>query len=114
LHELFAHHHLARGLDRALWQSDTSLVAGGAVIALLFAAATNLFSYWNSDKLVLSMHGAQEVDFGLEQADSCGATNGRYSITSSARFEELSRLKLVRAAYHSKSCEYRHWRCGRL
>jgi heat shock protein HtpX len=34
----------------------------GAVIALLFAAATNLFSYWNSDKLVLSMHQAQEVD----------------------------------------------------
>ena len=22
----------------------------------------NLFSYWNSDKMVLSMHGAQEVD----------------------------------------------------
>jgi heat shock protein HtpX len=35
---------------------------GGAVIALLIAAATNLFSYWNADKLVLSMHGAQEVD----------------------------------------------------
>jgi heat shock protein HtpX len=35
---------------------------GGAVIALLVAAGTNLFSYWNSDKLVLSMHQAQEVD----------------------------------------------------
>ena len=35
---------------------------GGAVIALLIAAATNLFSYWNADKLVLSMHDAQEVD----------------------------------------------------
>jgi heat shock protein HtpX len=35
---------------------------GGALIALLIAAATNLFSYWNADKLVLSMHGAQEVD----------------------------------------------------
>src|SRR5215510_3741835 len=23
---------------------------------------TNLLSYWNADKLVLSMHGAQEVD----------------------------------------------------
>jgi len=32
------------------------------VIALLIAAATNLFSYWNADKLVLSMHDAQEVD----------------------------------------------------
>jgi hypothetical protein len=27
---------------------------------------------------------------------------------------DLSRLKLVRAEYHSKPCEYRHWRCGRL
>jgi heat shock protein HtpX len=36
--------------------------AGGALIALIIAAATNLFSYWNADKLVLSMHDAQEVD----------------------------------------------------
>jgi heat shock protein HtpX len=36
--------------------------ANGAVIALLVAAGMNVFSYWNSDKLVLSMHGAQEVD----------------------------------------------------
>ena len=35
---------------------------GGAMIALVVAAGINLFSYWNSDKLVLSMHGAQEVD----------------------------------------------------
>jgi heat shock protein HtpX len=28
----------------------------------MVAAAMNLFSYWNADKLVLSMHGAQEVD----------------------------------------------------
>jgi heat shock protein HtpX len=34
----------------------------GALIALVIAGAINLFSYWNSDKLVLSMHGAQEVD----------------------------------------------------
>ena len=34
----------------------------GALIALIIAAGTNLFSYWNSDKIVLSMHGAQEVD----------------------------------------------------
>ena len=40
------------------------LIGGGAgaVIALVIAAATNLFSYWNSDKLVLSMRQAQEVD----------------------------------------------------
>ena len=35
---------------------------GGAIIALLVAAAMNLVTYWNADKLVLSMHGAQEVD----------------------------------------------------
>ena len=34
--------------------------AGGAVIALIIAAATNLFSYWNADKLVLSMHNAHK------------------------------------------------------
>jgi heat shock protein HtpX len=34
----------------------------GALIALVVAAATNLISYWNSDKLVLSMHDAQQVD----------------------------------------------------
>ena len=40
------------------------LIGGGsgAMIALIIAAGTNLFSYWNADKLVLSMHGAQEVD----------------------------------------------------
>src|SRR3954467_14050951 len=36
--------------------------AGGAVIALVIAAATNLFAYWNSDRMVLSMYGAHEVD----------------------------------------------------
>src|SRR5215470_1676775 len=36
--------------------------ASGAVIALLVAAVMNLASYWNADRLVLSMHGAHEVD----------------------------------------------------
>ncbi len=36
--------------------------SGGAVIALLVAAGMNFFAYWNADKLVLSMHGAHEVD----------------------------------------------------
>src|SRR6478672_3223310 len=36
--------------------------ASGALIALLIAAATNLFTYWNSDRMVLSMYGAHEVD----------------------------------------------------
>lgn len=34
----------------------------GALIALVIAAATNLFAYWNSDRMVLSTYGAQEVD----------------------------------------------------
>ncbi len=33
----------------------------GMVIALVFAGAMNFFSYWFSDRIVLSMYGAQEV-----------------------------------------------------
>ena len=36
--------------------------AGGMLIALGIAVATNLFSYWNSDKLALAAHNAEEVD----------------------------------------------------
>jgi heat shock protein HtpX len=36
--------------------------ANGAMIALLLAAGMNLFAYWNSDQMVLGMHGATEVD----------------------------------------------------
>ncbi|KQS71993.1 peptidase [Rhizobium sp. Leaf371] len=35
---------------------------GGMMIALLIAIAVNFFSYWNSDRLVLRMYDAQEVD----------------------------------------------------
>ena len=35
---------------------------GGALIALVVAAGMNLFAYWNSDRMVLSMYGAHEVD----------------------------------------------------
>jgi heat shock protein HtpX len=35
---------------------------GGMIIALVVALGMNFFAYWNSDKLVLRMHGAQEVD----------------------------------------------------
>ncbi len=34
----------------------------GMVLALGFALATNLFAYWNSDRLALAAHHAQEVD----------------------------------------------------
>jgi heat shock protein HtpX len=48
----------------ALFMGVGFLLGGwsGAVIALIIAAAMNVFTYWNSDRLVLSMHGAQEVD----------------------------------------------------
>ncbi|MET0968823.1 MAG: zinc metalloprotease HtpX [Tardiphaga sp.] len=36
--------------------------ASGAMLALVVAAGMNLFTYWNSDRMVLSMHGAQPVD----------------------------------------------------
>ncbi len=41
-----------------------SLIGGvpGMLIAFLFAAATNLWAYWNSDKALLSMYGARPVD----------------------------------------------------
>jgi heat shock protein HtpX len=48
----------------ALFMGVGYLIGGesGALIALLFAAGMNLISYWNADKLVLSMYGAQEVN----------------------------------------------------
>ncbi|MBW8638380.1 zinc metalloprotease HtpX [Hoeflea sp. WL0058] len=36
--------------------------SGGMMIALVIAAAMNMFSYWNADKMVLRMHHAVEVD----------------------------------------------------
>lgn len=34
----------------------------GMVVAFLFALGMNAFAYWNSDKMVLAMTGAQQVD----------------------------------------------------
>ena len=34
---------------------------GGMMIALLVAVAINVFAYWNSDSIVLRMHGAREI-----------------------------------------------------
>ena len=36
--------------------------ASGALLALLLAAGLNFLAYWNADNLVLTMHGAREVD----------------------------------------------------
>lgn len=48
----------------ALFMGLGALIGGGAgaLIALAVAAAMNLFTWWNSDKMVLRMHGAQEVN----------------------------------------------------
>ena len=48
----------------ALFMGVGYLIGGesGALIALVAAAAMNFFAYWNSDRMVLSMHGAQEID----------------------------------------------------
>jgi heat shock protein HtpX len=50
----------------ALFMGVGYLIGGGtgAIIALLIAGATNLFAYWNSDRMVLSTYDAKEVDRG--------------------------------------------------
>ena len=44
---------------------------GGAIIALALAAGMNLFTFWNADRILLSMHGAHEVD-----SSACPVLNG--------------------------------------
>jgi len=44
-----------------LFLGETLGGAQGLVLGFLFAALTNLVSYWFSDKIVLRMYGAQEV-----------------------------------------------------
>jgi heat shock protein HtpX len=48
----------------ALFMGVGYMIGGqsGALIALVVAAGMNFVAYWNADSLVLSMHGAQEVD----------------------------------------------------
>jgi heat shock protein HtpX len=52
----------------ALFLAVGYLVGGpaGMAIAFLFAAGTNLFAYWNSDKVLLSMYGARPAEPGSE------------------------------------------------
>lgn len=48
----------------ALFMAVGYWVAGpnGMIIALIIAAAMNLFTYWNADRIVLSLYDAREVD----------------------------------------------------
>lgn len=50
----------------ALFMGIGFMIGGqsGMVIALVIAGGMNIFSYWNSDRMVLTMHHAQEVDEG--------------------------------------------------
>lgn len=38
--------------------------AGGAMIALVIAAAMNVYTWWNSDRMILRMHNAQPLEPG--------------------------------------------------
>ena len=64
----------------ALFMGIGYLIGGqtGMVIAFLVAAAMNLFAYWNSDRVVLSMYGAREVD---ERAHELGHVKHRDTLT---------------------------------
>lgn len=48
----------------ALFMAIGAMLGGqtGMMLALVFAAGMNFFSYWFSDKMVLKMYNAQEVD----------------------------------------------------
>jgi heat shock protein HtpX len=48
----------------ALFMAVGYLIGGqsGMLVAFFVALAMNVFSYWNSDKIVLRMHNAQQVD----------------------------------------------------
>jgi heat shock protein HtpX len=48
----------------ALFLVVGALIGGqtGMLMALAFAAATNLFAYWNSDRMALAANGAQEIE----------------------------------------------------
>jgi heat shock protein HtpX len=48
----------------ALFMAVGYLIAGpgGVLVAFFIAAAMNLLTYWNADRAVLAMQGAQEVD----------------------------------------------------
>ena len=62
----------------ALFMAVGYLLGGpeGMVIAFIVAVGMNVFSYWRSDKLVLSMYRAQEVDdrTRLNSSGSCASS----------------------------------------
>jgi len=69
----------------ALFMGVGYLIGGsnGAIIALLIAGATNIFAYWNSDRMVMSTYGAHEVDrdSAPELVELVGELAGRAGLT---------------------------------
>ncbi len=57
--------------------------AGGMLFALVLAAGMNLFTWWNSDKMVLRLHNARPVSFG----DHTGLSQ-MVGVKNSNRFRE--------------------------
>ena len=58
--------------------------ATGMAIALAIAVAMNFFSYWNSDKIVLRMYGAREVDPGTAEPLLRNYVNDVYELADRA------------------------------
>jgi heat shock protein HtpX len=63
----------------ALFMGAGWLLGGGTgvVIAFAMAAGTNLFAWWNSDNVVLRMHGARPADAGSPLYRMVGELAGR-------------------------------------
>ena len=55
---------LSEGTSAFLSRPQRMLIGGerGMIMALIFGGAMNVFSYWFSDKMVLRMYNAQQVD----------------------------------------------------
>jgi heat shock protein HtpX len=60
----FSRTFLLLAIMTALFMGVGFLIGGrsGMMIALFLAVGLNFFAYWNSDKMVLSLYGAQQVD----------------------------------------------------
>src|SRR5690606_27583019 len=80
----------------AIFVALGALIGGttGMVVAFIFALGMNFFSYWYSDKMVLRMYGAHEVDersdpeyYGLvrELAQRAGLPMPRVYVMESAQ-----------------------------
>jgi heat shock protein HtpX len=70
----------------ALFVGAGYLIGGpsGMAIAFVLAAGMNLFSYWNADKIVLSMYGAQAVDETDRDPLISGFVRDVYALADSA------------------------------